>query len=81
MNDLSNRVRLALVETLRLNIAELPLTLDADSLPAWDSLGHMSLIARLEEEFSIEIPHNQAVELISEEQIISVLNRIIETEG
>ena len=81
MNDLSNRVRLALVETLRLNIAELPPTLDADSLPAWDSLGHMPLIARLEEEFSIEIPHNQAVELISEEQIISILNRIIETEG
>ena len=81
MSELSQRVRNILVETLKLDVNALPETLDADTVAAWDSLGHMSLIARLEEEFAIGIPHNEAVELLSEENIIAVLSRIIENES
>ena len=35
-------------------------TLKYQDIPAWDSVGHMGLVAALEEEFDTEIPDEEA---------------------
>lgn len=37
----------------------------ADTMEAWDSLAHMSVILAVEEEFDIEIPDDEAADLSS----------------
>ena len=76
MNDLATQARQILIETFRIDSNALPPVLDADSIPAWDSLGHMDLISRLEKAFAIEIPHNEGIDMLSEGDIIGALTRL-----
>ena len=44
---------------------EIPDNASAETLEAWDSLRHMTIILSLEEEFSIEFNDDEVTELIS----------------
>ena len=34
-------------------------------VPAWDSLGHMALVAAIEEEFGVELDSDQVIDMAS----------------
>ena len=62
--------------------AEKAKTLKYQDVEAWDSIGHMDLIASLEDEFDITIP---AIEIVpanfnSAEAMWSMIQRLIEEE-
>lgn len=42
-------------------------------IPAWDSVGHMALIAALEEEFSLELDVDDIIDFSSMEQGVEIL--------
>jgi len=44
-----------------------------ENIIGWDSLGHWSLIEKIEEKFNIKIDHADVVELLSEEAIVNYL--------
>lgn len=44
----------------------------------WDSLNHLSLIARIEDEFEITIQFEDFIEMISLEKIVDVISRYLE---
>jgi len=46
------------------------------SIPAWDSVGHMSLIAAIEEAFDIEILTDDIVDLSSYEKGKEIISRM-----
>ena len=55
-------------------VEELTDDLSIDSIAQWDSLAHIGLILALEAEFSVQIPPEQAVEMISVRAIREILS-------
>ena len=51
------------------------------SIPEWDSLGHVSLMEALEEAYGIRVSDDVAVELTSIEAIRAFLANVPATEG
>jgi acyl carrier protein len=76
-SDIKIRVRNLVAETFDLAVDNLPERLDMDHIAGWDSLGHLTLITRISDDFGIEISLTEAVEMLSEDEIVSVLNRKI----
>lgn len=69
-------IRSIISETFQIPLFDLPENPDPDSIERWDSLGHLKLIARLEEEFNVEIPQDKLFFMTSEEDIFTILNEI-----
>lgn len=44
------------------------------AVPQWDSMGHMEIIARLEDDFGVEVTPDLIARLTSVEEIASFLN-------
>jgi acyl carrier protein len=62
---IADRLRNVFVEAL-----ELPADLDVENLKyrdieQWDSLGHMSLVAAIEDEFSVQLDTEQVIDMSS----------------
>jgi acyl carrier protein len=49
-------------DVFELNSAELNEDLEYQSIPAWDSVGHMSLMAELEDAFNITLEMDDVIE-------------------
>ena len=77
MSETSSRVRRIIVKTLKLDETSLPSSLEVDSVPAWDSLGHITLMVCLQEEFGIDIPLDKSVEMLSENNIVTTVDQIL----
>jgi acyl carrier protein len=45
-------------------------------IPQWDSLGHISLMSHLEQEFNLSIDVDQSLEMETIEDIVEILNEI-----
>jgi acyl carrier protein len=50
--------------------------LQKDSLPNWDSLGHMSLVAAIEKKFGVSFPTYMLQDLISLDSIVSAVKDV-----
>ena len=59
------RVRAVLARVLDVDVAELPEEPTPDALESWDSLHHMELMLKLEDEFGIEVDPELAPSLVS----------------
>lgn len=55
----------AFIESLEATPEQLANNLEYNTIPLWDSIGHMSLIAALEEAFDIEMETNDLIALSS----------------
>jgi len=49
-------------DVFELSLAELGEALEYQSIPAWDSVGHMSLMAELEDTFDISLDMDDVIE-------------------
>lgn len=70
----------AQVQALLADAIQVPLELVTPELafgdlPQWDSLGHMEIMMRLEEEFDIEINADTIAELISIQEICAYIEK------
>lgn len=73
-NDaLRAKVREVIMQTFGMKDNDVPDHFDVDSLEAWDSLGHMMLIEKLEAVFNVELNHSEAVRMLSEDSIVEVI--------
>jgi acyl carrier protein len=46
-----------------------------ETIPGWDSMGHLSLIVALESEFGVSISIADSIEMVTVEKIRSVLRK------
>lgn len=63
------------VETFDINEDDLNESLEYQSIPAWDSVGHMSLIAALEDEFEISFEMDDVIEFGTYQSGIDTLRK------
>ena len=71
---LEERVRAVIARTLRLCEETAAGDLRMGNPPAWDSLGHMGLVAAFEQEFDVRFPGHVLPELVSVPAIMDALN-------
>ena len=69
------QVRKLISEVFNLPSAGLVDAPTPEDIIGWDSLGHWSLIEKIEEKFNIKIDHADVVELLSEKAIVNYLTR------
>jgi acyl carrier protein len=73
MPTLEERVRALITRTFRLLEEAAAGDLHMGDPPAWDSLGHMGLVAALEQEFGVRFPVYALPELVSVPAIVHAL--------
>jgi acyl carrier protein len=72
-STLLGRVQILLAEALQVEVGEITPDLAFGDLPAWDSMGHMEVMMRLEEQFGIEVSADTIASLTSVAAICSYL--------
>jgi len=77
---LIERVRALLADVFQVSPDEVTPQLAFGDLPQWDSLGHMDVMMRLEEQFGVEINTDTIAELISVPAICEYI-RVTNHEG
>lgn len=70
---LEQRLRTTFAEALDLDTEADPAGLTYRGHPNWDSLGHMTLVVAIENEFGIEIGADQLIQIDSFDAAIKVL--------
>lgn len=72
MNN-NQKLQNAFTEGLSVSSASIDDTLSYQSIPEWDSMSHMFLIAKLEEEFLIQIKTEDILEMMSYSRVQEIL--------
>lgn len=75
MSTLFERLQTVMATTLRVPLAKLTPTTTNESLPTWDSLGHVNLMMALEQTFDLYIEVEDFEELHSVPAILDYLQR------
>jgi acyl carrier protein len=65
MNELNSRLRAVFVEALALDRSVDVEHLAFRDVAAWDSVGHMTLVAAIEDEFDVQLDTDQVIDLSS----------------
>jgi acyl carrier protein len=71
---LNDQVQALLAEVFDVSPADIHAGLAFGDLPEWDSLGHMELMMRLEEQFGVEITTEMIAQLIDVPSICAYLS-------
>ena len=65
----------AFIESLSIKNNQLTKNIEYNSIPEWDSIGHMSLMSALEEAFSISFETDDIIDFSSFEKGKEILNK------
>ncbi|MBD5336692.1 MAG: acyl carrier protein [Bacteroides sp.] len=76
MMSKSNKVKNIIAETLRIPTEAVTEELGIGSIPQWDSMGNMAIIAALEEQLGIEVPIEDLFDLNSVSAIIDKIEKV-----
>ncbi len=71
--SVNDRLRRVFVETLELGEDVHVEELKYRDLEAWDSLGHMSLVAAIEDEFGVQLDTEQVIDMSSFKVAVDML--------
>ena len=79
---MSNNMDLKKLEELFINILEIDdasqvSSLAYRSIPTWDSVGHMALVAEIEDVFDIELSTQQVLDLSSFEKAVEIISELV----
>jgi len=75
--NITQRLQALIAEAIQVDLEQVPPDLGFGELPQWDSMGHMEVMLRLEEQFGIEINADTIAALIS----IPVIRDYLEKNG
>jgi acyl carrier protein len=77
-NDLI-RVKVVFSNIFNIGVDDIDNTIALHTLPDWDSLKHMSIIAALEEEFSVEFDQPEIESMINFEIVCATLGAYLDS--
>lgn len=72
--EIEERVRRVLAEVLDLDPLSVSAETSTDTVKAWDSLQHLTLILSLEEEFEIQFDEDETVAIVSFPLIVGAVS-------
>ena len=70
-----DRYRDAFIKSLSIEKDSFKESLEYNEIPEWDSIGHMTLMSGLEEEFNISLETDDIVDFSSFKKGIEILNK------
>ena len=76
-NSIKDRVYYIISDSLKIDIATITDDLSVGSIPEWDSLAHVGLIAAIEKEFDLQFEIDQVFELEEVEDFVEIVKEII----
>lgn len=76
MNDVRTRIVGVLSRTLKIDSDSIVDSMAVGDVPAWDSLGHVTLLQALEEEFGLTLEIDDALSIESVRDMVDVLGRL-----
>ena len=74
MNNIE-KYRLSFKESLSIKDNDISENLEYNGIPEWDSIGHMTLMSKLEEEFDISLETDDIVDFSSFKKGIEILKK------
>ena len=80
-NDIDARIKSIFCEELGLTETVVDDTTAYDSTDAWDSLKHLQLVSRLEEEFGIEFPVDDVIDMSTFKKVREITRSNIAKKG
>jgi acyl carrier protein len=72
-DDIDGRVRTVIAEVFDLSPDDVGADTSTDTVEAWDSLQHLSLVLALEEEFGLHFDDEETVSLVSYPLITAIV--------
>ncbi len=69
------RYKNTFIKSLSINKENFQESLEYNQIPEWDSIGHMTLMSGLEEEFNISLETDDIVDFSSFKKGIEILNK------
>jgi acyl carrier protein len=74
---MSNKVKYdqAFINSFSINESDLNESIEYESIPEWDSIGHMGLIAELEDVFDISLEMDDIIDFSSYKKGIEILKK------
>ena len=76
-NTIKDRVYNTISTSLGIDITVITDDLSVGSIPEWDSLAHVALIAAVEKEFNLQFEIDQVFELEEVEDFVEIVQEII----
>ncbi len=74
-NNYVSQIQSLLSEVLEIALEEIPADMAFGDMPQWDSMGHMEVMLRLEEEYGVELSADTIGELTSIAAICAYLEQ------
>lgn len=71
------KINSILMETFKVSLEDVEKDLEMNDIANWDSLSHMNLIVTIEDEFGIELSGDDIAEMITFNQIRSIVKKYI----
>jgi len=62
---MEERLRKIMADVFLLDVNEIDVNSSPDSIPQWDSIGHLNLVTAIEEEFGIKIDDEQITQMLN----------------
>lgn len=62
---MEERLRKIMADVFLLDLNEIDVNSSPDSIPQWDSIGHLNLVTAIEEEFGIKIDDEQITQMLN----------------
>jgi acyl carrier protein len=74
--DTNSRLKALIASLFTCDVAQLTDDVGPGDIPGWDSLGHVTLMAAIRQEFGADVPVEEAIEVESIADLAAILDRI-----
>ena len=81
MTDTSTRLKSLMAALFKCDESELADTTGPGDINGWDSLGHVALMAEIQSQFGTHIPVEDAIEVESIADIVTIIDRLRQEDG
>ena len=75
---MEDRIKNVMAAVFEISVDEITDESSPDNIESWDSLKHMNLIVALEEEFGVQFPDDEIVEMMNYSLIKLILSKKVE---
>jgi len=70
---MEERVRKIMSDVFLVDIGEINENSSPDTIPQWDSIGHLNLVTAIEEEFGIKIEDDQITQMLNFKLVVEII--------
>jgi acyl carrier protein len=70
---MEERVKKIMADVFLLDVSEITENSSPDSIPQWDSIGHLNLVTAIEEEFGIKIEDEQITQMLNFKLVVEII--------